>query len=344
MNQPISPQDFERDPARLEPYLVGFHLADVIVALGGGETGEGGSPAAGPALSELLGDRQGEVLTQGLRKLPPDIVSQLLRRPDLLLDLQELTLCYGGPYWQGLRQQVPERRGLQAPDVQTLLRGLAASHGSGPAQQGVAQGAAGAARSGLAVARAGTGEDLRREGEPGQRRAAKASQGRRRRVLPWAVAAACLVVGVGVAAIGWQRTPAALAVAAARQHYSRWVADAGGRFWYRFYYFRASPADAEYRHHYVIFDPQRPDFLYYFNPERQLFWGRMPVGSGGRAEPRYSVLAEKDRRAAIDEIPESAFPEPGPMPLIPGSTDHVPMEPPPPGLPGQPASDLPRLK
>jgi len=54
---------------------------------------------------------------------------------------------------------------------------------------------------------------------------------------------------------------------------------------------------------------------------------RYEVGSKG--EKRYSILANKDRKKELKDIPDSAFPAPAAMPTIPDATDGVAMEPPP---------------
>jgi hypothetical protein len=41
----------------------------------------------------------------------------------------------------------------------------------------------------------------------------------------------------------------------------------------------------------------------------------------------YSLLAEKDRKEKLDDIPEKAFPKPGKMPVIPESEDNVRIKP-----------------
>ena len=63
----------------------------------------------------------------------------------------------------------------------------------------------------------------------------------------------------------------------------------------------------------------------------QVYWGRYEIGSKG--DKRYSILADKDRKKDLKEIPEKAFPEPGKMPTIPGVKDSVAMEPPPENVP-----------
>jgi hypothetical protein len=82
-----------------------------------------------------------------------------------------------------------------------------------------------------------------------------------------------------------------------------------------------------YSYHYVIYYPTYPSYVYYYNPVSQVYWGRYAVDAKG--ENRYSILAEKDRKKNLKDIPESAFPPLAAMPMIPKSTDKVAMEPPP---------------
>src|SRR6266851_2861431 len=86
-----------------------------------------------------------------------------------------------------------------------------------------------------------------------------------------------------------------------------------------------------YRHHYVIYFPQRPDYYYFYNPYTKRYWGRCPVKHDGKAA--YALLKESDRRETLADIPGSAFPKPGAMPAVPDSTDGESMDLPPDDLP-----------
>jgi hypothetical protein len=99
------------------------------------------------------------------------------------------------------------------------------------------------------------------------------------------------------------------------QYYGGWHQHKN--YYYRTYYYKPRPTYAGYRHHYVVYHPQRPNHYYYYNPYRKVYWGRCPVDSHG--EEAYSHLAEGDQRGNLEEIKESAFPAPGKMPLIPES-------------------------
>lgn len=126
-----------------------------------------------------------------------------------------------------------------------------------------------------------------------------------------------------------------------RQYYSSWNKHPTRAYSYRQYFYKPSPTFAGYKHHYVISYRARPKFLYFFNPYKKVFWGRCPSDHGGK--PKYSLLAEKDRKGQISEIPEEAFPEPGALPPVPEATDDATLDLPPDDLPpdGQPPATLP---
>lgn len=104
-----------------------------------------------------------------------------------------------------------------------------------------------------------------------------------------------------------------------RQYYSGWHKPATKSYHYRVYYYKPTPTYVGYRSHYVIYHPQRPNHYYFYNPVKKAYWGRCPVEQAGT--PQYSLLAEKDRKGNLDQIPESAFPAPGPMPKVPEAED-----------------------
>jgi hypothetical protein len=104
---------------------------------------------------------------------------------------------------------------------------------------------------------------------------------------------------------------------AARQYYSGWSKHPKNAYYYRIYYYKPTATYAGYKHHYLIYYPSKPDYCYYYSPYQKQYWGRCPVNAAGR--PLYSMLAEKDRKGTLDEIPETAFPKPGPLPPIPES-------------------------
>ena len=80
-------------------------------------------------------------------------------------------------------------------------------------------------------------------------------------------------------------------------------------------------------YHYVTYYPSYPRYYYYYNPYRRVYWGRFD--REGKPGQQYSLLAEEDRKGRLSEIPESAFPPPGEMPTLPGTTGTARIEVPP---------------
>lgn len=51
-----------------------------------------------------------------------------------------------------------------------------------------------------------------------------------------------------------------------RQYYSGWNKSPTQTYYYRYYYYKPSASYAGYKHHYVIYFPSRPKYVYYYNP------------------------------------------------------------------------------
>ncbi len=116
-----------------------------------------------------------------------------------------------------------------------------------------------------------------------------------------------------------------------RQYYGGWSRHATAGYYHRSLYYKPSPSYGGYKHHYCIYHPRRPNYYYFYNPYQRTYWGRCPVNYGD--QPTYSMLAPEDRKPTLSEIPESAFPEPGPLPAVPETTDNERLELPPDDLP-----------
>lgn len=130
------------------------------------------------------------------------------------------------------------------------------------------------------------------------------------------IIAVCFVMGLGLG------SPAE-ADAALRQYYSGWTYYAARGYYYRTYYSKPDEEYLGYQHQYCIYYTAQPRYLYFFDPETRVYWGRFDTHGEPGAE--YSVLAEKDRREKLTDIPESAFPPPGDIPPIPGARDGMRM-------------------
>jgi len=107
-----------------------------------------------------------------------------------------------------------------------------------------------------------------------------------------------------------------------RQYYARWQYHPRHSYYYRKYYYKPYVAYPTHKIHYCVYYPTRPKYYYYYNPYRRTYWGRCEVE---RTEEKYSLLAEGDRKENLEEIPESAFPEPSTPPGIPESEDNETM-------------------
>jgi hypothetical protein len=110
----------------------------------------------------------------------------------------------------------------------------------------------------------------------------------------------------------------------ARQYYSAWNYYQTGNYYYCCYHYLPTQYATTYSYHYVIQYPTQPQYYYYYNPHRQVFWGRS--SSDPQANPGYSLLAAKDRKGRLEEIPESAFGPLGELPSIPESNDGARLE------------------
>ena len=112
---------------------------------------------------------------------------------------------------------------------------------------------------------------------------------------------------------------------AERQFYNDWVYYPPFGYYYSSYYYQPSGGSRGYKFQFCMYYPSQPRFVYYYDPLRHSYWGRLDLK--GMPDRRFSVLAAKDRKAKLSEIPEEAFPKPGKMPSIPESTDGAVMEP-----------------
>lgn len=117
-----------------------------------------------------------------------------------------------------------------------------------------------------------------------------------------------------------------------RQYYSSWTYQPRQRYYARRFYYKPTPTYSGYSYHYAIYYPKRYSsrarysrYVYYYNPVRRVYWGRFDLE--GEPGKQYSLLKQADRKSNLDEIPESAFPPPGEMPVLPDSEDSVRIKP-----------------
>lgn len=133
----------------------------------------------------------------------------------------------------------------------------------------------------------------------------------------------CNVLSVCLAALVFGLT-ARPADAAYRQYYSAWGFHQQRGYHYRTWYFKPSEQTSGYRHNYCLYFPDRPEYVYLYDPVKQKFWGRYLIK--GKMEAQFSTLKVEDQSSVVEEIPDEKFSEPGPLPVIPGATDDVRMQ------------------
>lgn len=80
----------------LEGYIQGAELHELVSEC----RAMHGDATDSPELLDLLADQASDVLSSGLGVLSFDQLSQLIRHPELLFDLQDRVMIHGGEYWQ----------------------------------------------------------------------------------------------------------------------------------------------------------------------------------------------------------------------------------------------------
>src|SRR5436190_13712902 len=103
------PDDVSPDalPEWLDWHVVTPGLGQLVAEL----TAIHGRPARETTLDSLLAGHRGPVLESGLRELPRDSLSKLLKQPELLIELRDLVFAEGGGYWDRIdpEEMPPER-------------------------------------------------------------------------------------------------------------------------------------------------------------------------------------------------------------------------------------------
>jgi hypothetical protein len=94
------PDDAAELPGWLESHLVGLELSALVAELEAVHHWDASAPEPPVSIETVLGKDRDAVLSSGLGALPRGRIRQLLRHPSLLLDLQELIVTSGHPYWQ----------------------------------------------------------------------------------------------------------------------------------------------------------------------------------------------------------------------------------------------------
>lgn len=100
-----------------------------------------------------------------------------------------------------------------------------------------------------------------------------------------------------------------------RHYYSSWSYSPQKSYYYRRYHYKPYSSYSGYKQHYCIYYPSKPRYVYYYNPHRKTYWGRLDLE--GKEGEQYSLLAPEDRKENLEDIPEKAFPKPGAFPKVP---------------------------
>jgi hypothetical protein len=137
--------------------------------------------------------------------------------------------------------------------------------------------------------------------------------------------------------------PARAAEPGARQYYDReWGYNKEKKYYYRTYLYKPNKDDAEYKHQYLIYRPQRTtEWVYWYNPETRKYWARCATKNHATRGPEvekghdlWSFLPGEKRKDVLDAINDDDF---GPLqeggPLIPGAKDRAVIASPPTDLP-----------
>jgi hypothetical protein len=120
------PDDPTQLPGWLERQLTDLDLAQLVAEL---SAVHGSSNQPSGSVRELLGAQIEGVVKFGLARLPVGLLRQLLREPSYLLELQDIVLSAGSPYWDRLtvggkldRLTEQGRQSLQAMLFPSLAR------------------------------------------------------------------------------------------------------------------------------------------------------------------------------------------------------------------------------
>lgn len=88
------------------------------------------------------------------------------------------------------------------------------------------------------------------------------------------------------------------------------------------YYSYYSKKYGESRRHMLVYHPRQPRYVYYYNTDTGLYWGRFDLSDNS-----YQLLADKDKKPTIGEIPDEAFPKGGKMPPPEPGLEPMPLPP-----------------
>lgn len=135
------------------------------------------------------------------------------------------------------------------------------------------------------------------------------------------VVLSALIASAALGAVALSTSPAEAGYSGRyRQYYSSWSYRPSTSYYYTRYYYSPNPRTYTYSYRYVIYYPSQPRYRYYYNPVTRCYTGRYEVDENGKAKG-YSLLKPEDQKPALEDIPDSAFPTPGKMPVMPDAED-----------------------
>ncbi|HEY1068721.1 MAG TPA: hypothetical protein VGE52_21540, partial [Pirellulales bacterium] len=118
-----------------------------------------------------------------------------------------------------------------------------------------------------------------------------------------------------------EANPLAPAAARPRRYFGRWEKSPNGAYFSKKFYYRPDPNGAAEKRQYVVFYPSSLDYLYLFDPEARVYWGRFD-----RFAPPdvcFQAIAQNEQRTRLWDIPEPAYGKSGPLPRLPGAVDDL---------------------
>jgi hypothetical protein len=137
---------------------------------------------------------------------------------------------------------------------------------------------------------------------------------------------------------GTQARPAA----GKRQYYEKtWHYNKKANYHYKEYKYKPKKNSEAYKTQYVVYKPAKPNWVYWYNPEKKTYWARCPT----KNHPKYgqdikkgkdywSIIPPEKRKGNLDEINNKDY---GKVtensPPVPESNDDVHIECPPTDLP-----------
>lgn len=99
-----------------------------------------------------------------------------------------------------------------------------------------------------------------------------------------------------------------------QQFYSQWFKDPSVGYWYRYYYFKPNQQDQQFSRQLVVWHPQHPNQLLFYNMKVGKFWGGLLLDAADESE-QYVTLPNEARRSGLEEtFSQIANYRPGPLP------------------------------